>query len=79
MVPNGVQEALQEEIRLCKSLTDKPFGVNLTLLPALAPPNYDECVHTPTHPHTPIGHFLPFCCADPMLTLCYPCRTYPDP
>lgn len=35
-------EALRAEIRLAKSLTDKPVGVNLTLLPALAPPNYDE-------------------------------------
>ena len=35
-------EALQEEIQKCKSLTTKPFGVNLTLLPSLKPPNYDE-------------------------------------
>lgn len=35
-------EALQAEIRTCKALTKKPFGVNLTLLPALSPPNYDE-------------------------------------
>jgi len=34
-------EALQNEIRLCKSLSKKPFGVNLTLLPMLQPPNYD--------------------------------------
>ena len=34
-------EALQAEIRLCKQLTTKPFGVNLTLLPMLQPPNYD--------------------------------------
>lgn len=33
-------ESLRAEIRQCKSLTDKPFGVNLTLLPALSPPNY---------------------------------------
>lgn len=35
-------ELLRKEIRKCKSLTNKPIGVNLTLLPALAPPNYDE-------------------------------------
>jgi len=35
-------EALREEIQLCKSLTSEPFAVNLTLLPALAPPNYEE-------------------------------------
>jgi len=35
-------EKLREEIRKCKKLTNKPFGVNLTLLPALAPPDYDS-------------------------------------
>jgi len=35
-------EALQKEIQTCKALTTKPFGVNLTLLPMLQPPNYDE-------------------------------------
>ena len=35
-------EALQKEIRLCKELSKKPFGVNLTLLPMLQPPNYSE-------------------------------------
>lgn len=38
--PNA--EALQKEIRLVKKLSKKPFGVNLTLLPALQPPNYSE-------------------------------------
>jgi len=33
-------ELLRAEIRKCKALTNKPFGVNFTLLPALAPPNY---------------------------------------
>jgi len=33
-------ELLQQEIRKCKELTNKPFGVNLTLLPMLKPPNY---------------------------------------
>jgi len=32
--------ALRDEIRACKKLTNKPFGVNLTLLPALVPPDY---------------------------------------
>ena len=35
-------EALQKEIRLCKELSNKPFGVNLTLLPMLQPPNYSD-------------------------------------
>ena len=28
------------EIRRCRKMTSKPFGVNLTLLPALQPPDY---------------------------------------
>jgi len=39
-------EALRAEIQKCKKLTSKPFGVNLTLLPALAPPNYDAYAQT---------------------------------
>lgn len=35
-------EALWEEIKRCKELTDKPFGINLTLLPSLNPIPYDE-------------------------------------
>ncbi len=35
-------EALVREIGRCRDLTDKPFGVNLTLLPAINPPPYAE-------------------------------------
>ncbi|KAG2216165.1 hypothetical protein INT45_001603 [Circinella minor] len=35
-------EALRQEIRKTRDLTDKPFGVNLTLLPAIKPPPYME-------------------------------------
>jgi NADH:quinone reductase (non-electrogenic) len=35
-------EALQEEIARCREMTDKPFGVNLTILPAINPPPYAE-------------------------------------
>ena len=35
-------EALTEEIRKCRELTDRPFGVNLTILPSLKPPPYAE-------------------------------------
>jgi nitronate monooxygenase len=35
-------EALSEEIRRCRELTDKPFGVNLTILPSISPPPYAE-------------------------------------
>ena len=41
-------ERLRAEIRACRALTDKPFGVNLTFLPTLRPPDYpayiDVCV-----------------------------------
>ena len=33
-------ENLAAEIRRCRDLTDKPFGVNLTFLPALTSPDY---------------------------------------
>ena len=33
-------EALSAEIARCRKLTDKPFGVNLTFLPAVKPPDY---------------------------------------
>ena len=38
-------ESFREEIRKCKTLTDKKFGVNLTLLPMLVPPNYEAYAH----------------------------------
>ena len=31
---------LAQEIARCRDMTDKPFGVNLTFLPALTPPDY---------------------------------------
>ncbi len=33
---------LREEIKKTKSLTDKPFGVNITMLPSFRPVNYEE-------------------------------------
>ncbi|KAH7020946.1 uncharacterized protein B0I36DRAFT_333491 [Microdochium trichocladiopsis] len=33
-------EKLRDEIRRCRTLTKYPFGVNITLLPALVPPDY---------------------------------------
>lgn len=35
-------EALEREIRRCRDMTDKPFGVNLTILPTITPVPYDE-------------------------------------
>jgi NADH:quinone reductase (non-electrogenic) len=33
---------LAKEIERCRKMTNKPFGVNLTILPAVTPPPYDE-------------------------------------
>lgn len=33
-------EGLAKEIARCKEMTDKPFGVNLTFLPSVTPPDY---------------------------------------
>lgn len=35
-------EALAKEISRCRDMTDKPFGVNLTILPTMTPPPYAE-------------------------------------
>jgi nitronate monooxygenase len=37
-------EDLAKEIKRCREMTDKPFGVNLTILPTLVPRPYDEYV-----------------------------------
>jgi NADH:quinone reductase (non-electrogenic) len=35
-------EALAKEIERCRGMTDRPFGVNLTILPTIRPVPYDE-------------------------------------
>lgn len=35
-------DALAEQIAICRDLTDRPFAVNLTTLPSINPPPYDE-------------------------------------
>ena len=40
----GTPERLGAEIERCKAMTDKPFGVNLTFLPAVTPPDYPGLV-----------------------------------
>jgi len=62
-------EDLRHEIDRCRRLTDKPFGVNLTILPSVKPPPYAEyrrviiesgirIVETAGHnPREHIGHF----------------------
>lgn len=37
-------EDLVKEIKRCREMTDKPFGVNVTLLPTIKPVPYDEYV-----------------------------------
>ena len=39
-------EKLAAEIARCQAMTDKPFGVNLTFLPAVTPPDYPGLVQT---------------------------------
>ena len=36
----GTPEKLTAEINRCRDMTDKPFGVNITFLPTLTPPDY---------------------------------------
>lgn len=40
----GTPEKLAAEIAKCRDLTDKPFGVNLTFLPAFSEPPYPEYI-----------------------------------
>jgi nitronate monooxygenase len=37
-------QALREEIARCRKMTDKPFGVNITILPSVKRPPYEEYV-----------------------------------
>ena len=39
-------EGLAAEIARCRGMTDKPFGVNLTFLPAVTPPDYPGFVRS---------------------------------
>jgi NAD(P)H-dependent flavin oxidoreductase YrpB (nitropropane dioxygenase family) len=40
----GTPEKLAAEIARCKTMTDKPFGVNITFLPTVTPPDYPGLV-----------------------------------
>jgi len=42
----GTPEKLAKEIARCREMTKKPFGVNLTFLPSLTPPDYPGLVKT---------------------------------
>src|SRR5437868_13779078 len=37
-------ELLANEIKKCRDMTDKPFGVNLTFLPSFSQPPYPEYI-----------------------------------
>jgi len=37
-------EMLRQEIQRCRSMTDRPFAVNLTILPTLSPPPYADYI-----------------------------------
>jgi NADH:quinone reductase (non-electrogenic) len=41
----GTPDLLGREIARCREMTSKPFGVNLTFLPAFAKPPYPEYIH----------------------------------
>ena len=42
----GTPNRLAEEIERCRTMTAKPFGVNLTFLPSVKPPDYPGFVQT---------------------------------
>ena len=42
----GTPEKLTAEINKCNDMTDKPFGVNLTFLPSLTPPDYPGLIES---------------------------------
>ena len=50
----GTPEKLANEIDKCKSMTDKPFAVNLTFLPSLTPPDYPGLVDVIVDKDVPI-------------------------
>jgi NADH:quinone reductase (non-electrogenic) len=47
-------EALAAEIQRCHRLTDRPFGVNLTILPAIDPPPYERYRDVIIAEHVPV-------------------------
>ncbi|MCU1614401.1 MAG: Enoyl-acyl carrier protein reductase [Frankiales bacterium] len=62
-------EALATEIARCQGMTDKPFGVNLTILPSITPPPYAEyrqaivesgVTVVETAGHNPVDHLPDF-------------------
>jgi NAD(P)H-dependent flavin oxidoreductase YrpB (nitropropane dioxygenase family) len=47
-------DALAREIERCRTMTDRPFGVNLTFLPAVKPPDYPGYVRVIVEHRVPV-------------------------
>jgi NAD(P)H-dependent flavin oxidoreductase YrpB (nitropropane dioxygenase family) len=43
-VTQPTPELLREEIRKTRTMTSKPFGVNMSFLPAATPPDYESYI-----------------------------------
>jgi len=52
-VTQPTPEDLRKEIQKCKSLTKKPFGVNISFLPAAKPPDYEAYIDVVIDEHIP--------------------------
>ena len=50
----GSPEALRDEIRRCRALTDRPFGVNLTILPTIRPVPYETYLEVIVDERVPV-------------------------
>jgi NAD(P)H-dependent flavin oxidoreductase YrpB (nitropropane dioxygenase family) len=47
-------EAFAREIERCRQMTDRPFGVNLTIFPTIAPPPYGEYIDAAIAARVPV-------------------------
>lgn len=52
-VTQPTPEDLRKEIQKCKTLTSKPFGVNISFLPAAKPPDYEAYIDVVIDEHIP--------------------------
>jgi len=53
-VTQPTPEDLRKEIQKCKKLTNKPFGVNISFLPAGTPPDYEAYINVVIDEHIPV-------------------------
>ncbi|KAJ3071950.1 hypothetical protein HDU98_004553, partial [Podochytrium sp. JEL0797] len=77
-------DALRKEIERCRTMTDKPFGVNLTFLPAITPPPYEEYVKViieggikvvETAGNNPVKHVMRIKAAAPGTVIIHKCTS----